>query len=197
MASGRLELYNIRSSRGPTTIRLEPEFWQVLEQISKREGLSINVIIQNIDATRGTFGRTGACRVFILQYCLLTATALGQDAAGHGGSSEHLTRSDRAFGSQVAGRNAASMARPDVAPDRLCQRIGTRSAAGPSSPPFHLLSPARMGSSRGPERRSGSVQAASAILGQTFDTSKSGCRLAVGKPLMIDPGRPSDGAAGA
>ena len=177
MASGRLELYNIRSSRGPTTIRLEPEFWQVLEEISKREGLSINVIIQKIDATRGTFGRTGACRVFILQYCRSTAAALGHDAAGHGDASERLTRSDRAFGSQVAGRTAASMARPDAAPDRLYQRIGARSAADPGSPPFHLLSPTRTGSSRGPERKSGSVQAASAILGQTFDTSKSGCRL--------------------
>jgi predicted DNA-binding ribbon-helix-helix protein len=120
MASGRLELYNVRSSRGPTTIRLEPEFWQVLQEISELEGVSINAIMQKIDATRGTFGRTGACRVFILQYCRSATTALGHDAAGHGDPSGRLTRSDRALRSQVAGRNVASRARLDSPPDRLC-----------------------------------------------------------------------------
>ena len=68
MASSRLLLCNISSPQGRTTIRLEPEFWQALKEIADREHLTIAAIMREIDAKRGNFGRTGACRVYILNY---------------------------------------------------------------------------------------------------------------------------------
>jgi len=83
MASGRLVSYGIRSAQGRTTLRLEPEFWETLGEIAAREGVSKAAILREIDATRGSYGRTSACRTYVLQYCRSAMTDAGHAKAGH------------------------------------------------------------------------------------------------------------------
>ncbi len=50
-----------------TSIRLEPEFWDALADIARRETTDVNRIVSRADRL-GAGGRTGAVRVFILKY---------------------------------------------------------------------------------------------------------------------------------
>ncbi len=59
---------NIVAQRGRTSIRLEPEFWEALSEISKREHRDIRALVCQIEASGCTGGRTSAIRVFILEY---------------------------------------------------------------------------------------------------------------------------------
>lgn len=51
-----------------TSVRLEPEFWSSLSDISIREKVSVDQLCTLIDAHLGELGRTAAIRVFIASY---------------------------------------------------------------------------------------------------------------------------------
>jgi predicted DNA-binding ribbon-helix-helix protein len=97
MPGSRLVTRNLLCAQGRTTMRLEPEFWDMLREISRREGLSLNAIMRDIDATRGGHGRTGAFRVFILNYCRVATTELTHAAVGHGPLPNRVERSSSIF----------------------------------------------------------------------------------------------------
>jgi predicted DNA-binding ribbon-helix-helix protein len=50
-----------------TSLSLEPEFWQVVQDIAKRRGLTPANLIAEIDATRGSVNLSSATRVFVLK----------------------------------------------------------------------------------------------------------------------------------
>ena len=84
-----------RCVRGPgragwrTSMRLEPESWDALDEVCQREGRTLHQIVDEIDCTRTTGGRTSAVRVFLLNYFRSAATEQGHDRVGHG---RHLDR---------------------------------------------------------------------------------------------------------
>ena len=51
-----------------TSIALEPEFWAVLEEMAKAEGLSLAGLIGRIDGGRSGRGLASACRVAALAF---------------------------------------------------------------------------------------------------------------------------------
>ncbi len=51
-----------------TSVRLEPEFWTALTEISAREKLGIDQLCTMIDGHLGELGRTAGIRVFITSY---------------------------------------------------------------------------------------------------------------------------------
>ncbi len=51
-----------------TSVRLEPEFWTALTEISAREKLDIDQLCTMIDGRLGELGRTAGIRVFIASY---------------------------------------------------------------------------------------------------------------------------------
>jgi predicted DNA-binding ribbon-helix-helix protein len=55
-----------------TTVKLEPEFWELLKNICAREGQSLSGMVKEIDRMRGKSPRTSAIRVFILKYLIST-----------------------------------------------------------------------------------------------------------------------------
>ena len=59
---------NITVGHLRTSVRLEPEFWEALSDISTRERVSLDRLCTSIDANAGTLGRTAAIRVFIASY---------------------------------------------------------------------------------------------------------------------------------
>ncbi len=75
---------NVRVSGHRTSIRLDPEMWDSLEEIGRREGCSVNWICSMIDRWREDSSLTAAIRDFILRYFRMAATEKGHLEAGHG-----------------------------------------------------------------------------------------------------------------
>jgi predicted DNA-binding ribbon-helix-helix protein len=56
---------SVRIAGHPTSVSLEPEFWDALREIAKARGLSINALVAEIDAGRTT-NLSSALRVHVL-----------------------------------------------------------------------------------------------------------------------------------
>lgn len=84
MIGTRLVNRNVVAAGGRTSMRLEPELWEALSDISQREGRDLHDLIRSVDASRFEGGRTSAVRVFIVEYFRRAATESGHLAAGHG-----------------------------------------------------------------------------------------------------------------
>ena len=84
MPSSRLINRNVVAERGRTSMRLEPELWDALAEICRRERQDINRLVRQIEATGHSGGRTSAVRVFVLQYFRDAASEAGHEAANHG-----------------------------------------------------------------------------------------------------------------
>lgn len=52
---------------GRTSVRLEPEFWAALDDIRRREGVTLAELCRRIDGTRRT-GMTAALRLYVVGY---------------------------------------------------------------------------------------------------------------------------------
>jgi predicted DNA-binding ribbon-helix-helix protein len=86
MAASRSRLVNrnVVAARGRTSMRLEPELWDVLGEISAREARDISTLVRQIEAVGHAGGRTSAVRVFIVNYLRRAASESGHAAAAHG-----------------------------------------------------------------------------------------------------------------
>ncbi|MGA9868073.1 MAG: ribbon-helix-helix domain-containing protein [Acetobacteraceae bacterium] len=84
MPPSRLVNRNVVADTGRTSMRLEPELWEALGEISEREGQDVHALIRAIDALRRRGGRTSAVRVYVLEYFRAAATEAGHLGAGHG-----------------------------------------------------------------------------------------------------------------
>ena len=72
-------------------MRLEPELWDALREICRRESTDIGTIVRQVEAQSragqignagdGAGGRTSAVRVFIVQYFRTNGNAMKQDYA--------------------------------------------------------------------------------------------------------------------
>jgi len=82
--SSRLINRNVVAERGRTSMRLEPELWDALREICRREGQDMNQLIRHIESLGRKGGRTSAVRVFVLQYFRAAASEAGHEAAKHG-----------------------------------------------------------------------------------------------------------------
>ena len=51
-----------------TSMRLEPEFWDALGEIARREDLSLDGLCTRVDSERGAHSRTAAMRLFAVAY---------------------------------------------------------------------------------------------------------------------------------
>jgi predicted DNA-binding ribbon-helix-helix protein len=51
-----------------TSLALEPEFWSVLDDMAREEGVSLARVIGRIDAGRGDDPLASACRLEVLKW---------------------------------------------------------------------------------------------------------------------------------
>lgn len=72
---------NITLADRRTSIRLEPEMWDALAEICKREGRSINDICSEVDVSRSQSCLTAGVRVYIINYFREAATEEGHARA--------------------------------------------------------------------------------------------------------------------
>ncbi|TQF77752.1 ribbon-helix-helix domain-containing protein [Elioraea sp. Yellowstone] len=83
---------NIVAERGRTSMRLEPELWDALAEICRRERTSPSELCRRLERSGLSGGRTSAMRVFIVQYFRAAATEEGHAAAGHGAGAAQPVR---------------------------------------------------------------------------------------------------------
>ncbi len=84
MARSRLINRNIVAGRGRTSMRLEPELWEALLEICRREAIDPGKLVRRVEEQGHSGGRTSAVRVYLLAYFRAAATESGHMAAGHG-----------------------------------------------------------------------------------------------------------------
>ena len=64
----RLRKRSILLSGHATSLALEPEFWSVLDELARKDDLSLAGLIARIDAGRGERSLASACRVTALAF---------------------------------------------------------------------------------------------------------------------------------
>lgn len=84
-AKTTLVSHNITVMGKRTSIRLEPEMWSALREISKKEGCRVSDLcsLVYLKKNRST-SLTGAIRVFMMLYYRAAVTDAGHEKAGHG-----------------------------------------------------------------------------------------------------------------
>jgi predicted DNA-binding ribbon-helix-helix protein len=82
--SSRLVNRNIVAASGRSSMRLEPEIWDALFEICRRENIAMADLVRKVDGGREIGGRTSAIRVFAFNYFRDAATEEGHRRSGHG-----------------------------------------------------------------------------------------------------------------
>jgi predicted DNA-binding ribbon-helix-helix protein len=65
-------------------MRLEPEIWDALQEICRRERLLMGDLVRRVEEEYGNAGRTSAVRIYAFSYFRNAATEEGHRLAGHG-----------------------------------------------------------------------------------------------------------------
>ncbi|WP_051340753.1 ribbon-helix-helix domain-containing protein [Azospirillum halopraeferens] len=80
---------NLNVNGRRTSMRLEASLWQTLEEVGRRENISVNHLVSRIErrlkeTVGGSFNLTSAVRLYLVEYFRAAATEDGHRAAGHG-----------------------------------------------------------------------------------------------------------------
>lgn len=59
---------NVNVGGRRTSVRLEPDLWEALREIARRECCTLHEICTDIDRRRGTVRLTSAMRIYIVNY---------------------------------------------------------------------------------------------------------------------------------
>ena len=82
-----LVIRNVTVDGRRTSVRLEPEMWEALAEIGRRERCTLHDLGTLVACRRGNGSLTAAIRVFIMAYYKNAATEPGHNSAGHGSGS--------------------------------------------------------------------------------------------------------------
>ena len=64
----RLEIRNIVVRGSRTSIRIEPELWEALQEIVDMQGVTLNQLVTQIDRRRTAMNLTSAIRAYIVDF---------------------------------------------------------------------------------------------------------------------------------
>ncbi len=100
MMNSRLQSRNVTVEGHRTSLRLEQDVWDALEEICERENKTVHEVCTLVEQRRKGSSRTAAVRAFILGYYREAASDAGHSNAGHGKLSQQpssgFSTSDRA-----------------------------------------------------------------------------------------------------
>ena len=80
----KLQSRNVTVNGHRTSLRLEQDVWEALEEVCARESLSVHELCTQIEVRRTGSSRTAAVRAFVLGYFRAAASDTGHVRAGHG-----------------------------------------------------------------------------------------------------------------
>lgn len=75
---------NVTVAGKRTSVRLEPEMWEALHEVARREEVSVHDVCTIVAQRRTRSSLTAALRVFVLGYFRAAATESGHLEVGHG-----------------------------------------------------------------------------------------------------------------
>lgn len=79
-----LAIHNVVVAGHRTSVRLEPVMWEALQEIARRQGLSVHDLVTEIDRQRAESSLTAAIRVYIVNFYRGTVLAgQAEPAAAH------------------------------------------------------------------------------------------------------------------
>lgn len=82
--NSRLQSRNVSVNGHRTSLRLEQDVWDALEEICARENMTVHETCTHVEQRRKGSSRTAAVRTFILGYYRSAASDTGHMRAGHG-----------------------------------------------------------------------------------------------------------------
>lgn len=107
---------NITVNGRRTSVRLEPEMWRALKEISARESCSIHELCSLISFRKNKrTSLTAAIRVFLMLYFRAATTEEGHGKAGHGSFDSMKRRA----GWHERSLNAVKPQQPPQAPEQI------------------------------------------------------------------------------
>jgi predicted DNA-binding ribbon-helix-helix protein len=80
----RPQVRNIKLAGRRTSLRLEAEFWDALDEIAARERSNLSALCERIKGRRAAANLTAAVRLYVLRYFRGASTEAGHRNAGHG-----------------------------------------------------------------------------------------------------------------
>jgi predicted DNA-binding ribbon-helix-helix protein len=89
MAKSRLVNRNVTMSSHRTSMRMEPEMWDAMQDICRRENIPTDELIRQAETAAGEGGRSSAVRIYVLEYYRAAAATHGHIGARHGSAQEH------------------------------------------------------------------------------------------------------------
>ena len=104
--NSRLLSKNVTVEGRRTSLRLENDVWEALEEICEREDMSVHELCTLIDQRRKGSSRTAAVRAFVLRYFREAASDSGHTHAGHGNLAKEAN--DQAMSTQNVALRAVS-----------------------------------------------------------------------------------------
>lgn len=104
--NSRLQSRNVTVDGHRTSLRLEQDVWEALEEICSREGMTVHEVCTLVEQRRTGSSRTAAVRAFILGYFREAASDTGHVRAGHG----HLSQGGDDKKGKGLGQNRLSAA---------------------------------------------------------------------------------------
>jgi len=120
-----LVLKNITVLGRRTSIRLEPEMWKALKQISNRERCSIHDLCSLIGLRKNPkTSLTAAIRVFIMLYFRSATTEEGHHTAGHG-NFENMKRRAGMASDWTALKHRKAQEQQDSMNERMSVQLNT------------------------------------------------------------------------
>lgn len=75
---------NVTVAGRRTSLRMEPEMWDALQEVAVREGVTLHDLCTSVERRRGPYSMTAAIRVHLLGYFRDAANEAGHRSAGHG-----------------------------------------------------------------------------------------------------------------
>jgi predicted DNA-binding ribbon-helix-helix protein len=75
---------NVTVAGRRTSLRMEPEMWDALQEVAARENLTLHDLCTQVSKRRGLHSMTAAIRVYLLNYFRAAATHAGHRKAHHG-----------------------------------------------------------------------------------------------------------------
>ena len=96
----RPQVRNIKLAGRRTSLRLESEFWDALDEIVAREDSTLSALCERIKGRRAAANLTAAVRLYVLRYFRSAATESGHRGVGHGRQSPRGPRNGAARNSR-------------------------------------------------------------------------------------------------
>ena len=89
MTKSRLINRNVTMASHRTSMRMEPEMWDAIQDICRRENMPTDELIRQAEAAAGQGGRSSAVRIFVLEYYREAAKTPAHKPSRHGNHHEH------------------------------------------------------------------------------------------------------------